>query len=455
MQWLPNLKENNPNYNIKDEYSKIVNQLGEPREIIKLIPEIKNDNAIIVGASDAIELKRNSDNNQHIVASRDIKSGEFIYVSEPFTATITNKLRFTNCWHCCRPTYAGIPCDNCPNVIYCSDICKNKAWDSYHSTECLVLGHLLKFDNITRGFLSSVKLFLKTLNSVGGLIEIKKKIDNIDSMEKKELIFTNGILDFNTIDNFLRLDYFKATSTECTFEFASFVVLIVTIFGHKTDIFGKKMTMKDLINYKNEKLLILGELLLRFLLTVHRSGQSFIAHGDDEWSSVMLPSLKIIKSSCDPNVDWTHVGSNVGYFALKPIKQGEPILESIFGPYHIESKTKRYIGFGDDSNDPLSCECTACVENWPTIEHLPSYQNMTLSTRIKRQLNRMMPKLEEWQKLIKQGDPKKLLTIKDELNTTNDIFHQYITIPCREISQLYILLKSLFIQLHTVYDIFQ
>ncbi|KAF7995910.1 hypothetical protein HCN44_007017 [Aphidius gifuensis] len=178
MQWLPNLKENNPNYNIKDEYSKIVNQL---------------------------------------------------------------------------------------------------AWDSYHSTECLVLGHLLKFDNITRGFLSSVKLFLKTLNSVGGLIEIKKKIDNIDSMEKKELIFTNGILDFNTIDNFLRLDYFKATSTECTFEFASFV-----------------------------------------------------------------------------------------------------ILESIFGPYHIESKTKRYIGFGDDSNDPLSCECTACVENWPTIEHLPSYQVLIL-----------------------------------------------------------------------------
>ncbi|XP_044005611.1 SET and MYND domain-containing protein 4-like [Aphidius gifuensis] len=149
IQWLPYLKKYNPTYDIIEEYPKMINELKEPREIIKCVPEIKTDNAIIVGASDAIELKKTNDNNQHIVATRDLKTGEFIYISESFAATISNELRFTNCWHCCRRTWASVPCDNCPNVIYCSDRCKKKAWNSYHNIECLVFGPLLKSDQIT------------------------------------------------------------------------------------------------------------------------------------------------------------------------------------------------------------------------------------------------------------------------------------------------------------------
>ncbi|XP_044005645.1 uncharacterized protein LOC122850577 [Aphidius gifuensis] len=200
----------------------------------------------------------------------------------------------------------------------------------------------------------------------------------------------------------------------------------------------------------------MGELLLRYMMIVNRNSQLMTKKERDSsvvLSNTMIPFLKILKPSCDPNVDWIHVGSNVGYFAVKPIKQGEPILESIFGSYHTVSKTERYIGFGNVSNDPLSCECTACVENWSTIHSLPSYQSIKLPKRIKKELKGMMPKLKEWQKLIHQGDPKKLITIKDELNRMNDMFHQYITTPCKEISQLYILLTSLYIQLHAVHDI--
>ncbi|XP_044005650.1 SET and MYND domain-containing protein 4-like [Aphidius gifuensis] len=322
IQSLPNFKKNNSNYNIKDEYSKMINELKEPREIIKFIPEIKNDNAVIVGASDAIELEKTNDNNQHVVATRDIKSGEFIYISEPFAATPSYELRFTNCWHCCRQTWAGIPCDNCSAIIYCSDICKKKAWNSYHNIECLLSEQLWKFDKILPGHLSTVKLFLKTLNLAGGLLELKKKVDNSDSM-KNELIFTNGILNVNTIDNFLNLDFFEAISNKCTFEIASFVFFVDT---------------------------------------------------NVDWSTVMLPFSKILKLSCDPNVDWTHVGSNIGYYACKPIKQGQPIVSNRFVTYHTSSKTDRYIVFEKFFGLPESCECTACVENWPTIEDLPSYK---------------------------------------------------------------------------------
>ncbi|KAF7990478.1 hypothetical protein HCN44_000283 [Aphidius gifuensis] len=265
MQWLPDLKKYNQKYDIIKEYSKMINELKKPREIIEFIPEI-NDNAIIVGASDAIELKKTNKNDQHIVATRDIKSGEFIYISEPFAATISNDLRFTNCWHCCRSTWASVPCDNCPNAIYCSDICKKKAWDSYHNIECLVLGELSQHALLTTDYTLTVKLFLKTLNLAGSLVELKKKVDDIDSMKNQGPIFTNGILDLNTIDNFYLLDYLKPTSNESNFE-------------------------------------------------------------------VLLGAL---------------------------------------GLYHMIPKSNRFLPLG--KTDLISCKCKACVENWPTVNNLPSYQ---------------------------------------------------------------------------------
>ncbi|XP_044020555.1 SET and MYND domain-containing protein 4-like [Aphidius gifuensis] len=438
IQWLPDLMESYPNYNLKDEYLKMINALEKPRDIIKFSPEIKNNNSIIVGGSDAIEL-----NEQHIVATRDIKSGEFIYISNPFATVLCNELRFTNCWHCCRQTWVGVPCDECPVVIYCSQECKDAAWNSYHNLECLILGQLLKYSQMSPDYLLTVKIISKAINSAGGLIELKKKIDNIK--ENDEMIFTNGILDVNTIDNFNRLDYFKATSTECTFELTAAVVWIVTIFGEKTNIFGKKTSLKDLHKDKNKKILILGELILRYLMTVNRNAQFF--KEDLMWLHVNIPFRKLIKKSCDPNVDWVFSDSNLGFYATKPIKQGEPLLSSVVSSYHLTTKVNRYRAIGLTNDDPVPCKCTACVENWPTIESLPSFLSMRLPIRIKKEMSHMILKLEMMQNILCYGDTKTLLTVKDSLNSMNDKIHQYITCPCREKSTLHLALRGFYCKL--------
>ncbi|XP_044005681.1 uncharacterized protein LOC122850613 [Aphidius gifuensis] len=399
MQWLPDLKKYNPKYNIIKEYPKMINELKEPREIIRYSPEIKNDNAIIVGGSDAIELKQTEENNQHIVATRDIKSGEFIYISEPFAAILANELRFTNCWHCCRQTLAGVPCDNCPNIIYCSERCKKKAWNSYHNTECLVLGSLLKVGDI----------------------------------DTKKLM---------------------ATFNDFKFELILLAVGIVKIFCQKTNILGQKMTMENLI--KNEKILILGELISRYLMMGYRNHQGLIditLGSDRAASNVMMPIFKIINKSCDSNIDWIYLGSNVGFYASKPIKQGEPILMSTFGQYYVVPKAERHSAFKITTDDPVPCKCTACIENWPILDYLPSYQSMALPASIKKELNYMTLKMKEWEERIGNGDTRELLTIKDTLNSMNDKNHQYITVPCQEVSMLNILIKALYYRLRTVYDI--
>ncbi|XP_044004261.1 SET and MYND domain-containing protein 4-like [Aphidius gifuensis] len=452
MQWLPDLKKYNPTYDINKEYPKMINELEEPREIIRYLPEIKNDNAIIVGGSDAIELKQTNGDNQHVVATRDIKSGEFIYISEPFAAAPADELRFTNCWHCCRQTWTGVPCDNCPNIIYCSDVCKKKAWNSYHNIECLVLGSLLKFDDKDYKKLMAIKIISKTLNSAGDLKELKKIIDNIDLDKNKDFIITNGILDVNSIDNFHRFDYLLNASNEFKFQLTLLAVWIVEIFSQKTNIFGQNMTMK------NKETLILGELILRYLMMGYRNHQGFVDTKPGSSlaaTNVIMPICKIFKKSCDPNIDWIYLGSNVGYYASKPIKQGEPILVSMFGQYSSISKAQRSVAFKLITDDPVPCKCTACIENWPIVDYLPSYRSMVLPASIKKELNYMTLTVGEWQDRICHGDTKELLTIKDTLNSLNDKNHQYITVPCQEVSILSIVIKALYKRLHTVHDVFE
>ncbi|XP_044004257.1 SET and MYND domain-containing protein 4-like [Aphidius gifuensis] len=457
MQWLPDLKKYNPTYDINKEYPKMIKELKEPREIVRYSPEIKNDNAIIVGGSDAIELKQTEENDQHIVATRDIKSGEFIYISEPFAVTINSNMLFTNCWHCARQTWAGIPCDNCPNIVYCSDLCKKKAWNSYHNIECLILGSLLKCDDIETETLMAVKMILKTLNSAGDLKKLKKIIDNIDSDKNKEFVITKCILDLNSIDNINRLGYLLKPSNDCSFQLTLHAVWIVYVFSQKTNIFGQKMTMKNLI--KNKKTLILGELISRYLMMAYRNGQLFvdISLGSDlAASSVMMPICKIFKKSCDSNIDWIYLGSNIGFYASKPIKQGEPISMSTFGQYHSVSKAKRYMAFESSTDDPVPCKCIACIENWPTLDYLPSYESMVLPASIKKELISMTRKAGGLRdRIYYHADTRELLTMKDTLNSMNDKYHQYITVPCQEVSILNIVMKTLYCRLHTVYDIVQ
>ncbi|KAF7996659.1 hypothetical protein HCN44_002305 [Aphidius gifuensis] len=169
-----------------------------------------------------------------------------------------------------------------------------------------------------------------------------------------------------------------------------------------------------------------------------------------EWSNFMMSFCKLTKRSCDPNVDWAYLGPNVGYYAKKPIIQGEPILVSTVGSYSLP-KIIRNVSFRHITDDPVPCKCIACVENWPAARYLPSYQSMGLPISITKKLDRMTLIMKGWIGIIRNKDTKELLKIKDKLNGMNDEFHQYITGPCQEIPLWYFAMRMLYNRLHMVY----
>ncbi|KAF7995870.1 hypothetical protein HCN44_006977 [Aphidius gifuensis] len=90
--------------------------------------------------------------------------------------------------------------------------------------------------------------------------------------------------------------------------------------------------------------------------------------------NVIMPICKLFKKSCDSNIDLIHLGSNFGFYASKPIKQGELILMNTHGQYDMVPKAERHSALKLTTDDPVPCKCIACIENWPILDYLPSYQ---------------------------------------------------------------------------------
>ncbi|KAF7996660.1 hypothetical protein HCN44_002306 [Aphidius gifuensis] len=281
-------------------------------------------------------------------------------------------------------------------------------------------------------FQLTIKILSKALKAAGGIAQLKQKIDDVDSMEDKSMIYTDGIFNVNTIDNFHRLKYDKSAFDHCSFEQTTHIVSLVLMFGLNTNFFGQKMEVDDTCS--NEDPLALGFLIARYFMIVNYNVVYLQGEENDlVWLHVNIPFCKIIKKSCDPNVYWVFSDSKVGFYASKPIKQGEPILLNVVSSYHLTTKVDRYTVIGLTNDDPVPCKCTACVENWPTIDFLPSFQSFKLSKKVRKELDRMVTKSRDYFKIIAEADPEKLLEIKDTYAELTDQVYQYVTVPCQEL----------------------
>ncbi|XP_044020548.1 uncharacterized protein LOC122860697 [Aphidius gifuensis] len=452
MQWLPNLKKNCPYYNIKAECSKMMNQLEEPLDTntVKFTPTIKNNNSIIVGGSDAIELKKTNDNKQHIFATRNIKSGEFIYINKPFEMIACDDDRYKTCWHCCRQTWAGIPCDQCPNVVFCSPECKDSAWNEYHDIECPALSYskIVKFHHEDDWrFQLTIKILSKALKAAGGIAQLKQKIDDVDSMEDKSMIYTDDIFDVNTIDNFHRLKYDKSAFDQCSFERTTRILSLVLMFGLQTNIFGRKMEVVDTCS--NEDALALGVLIARYFVIVDYNVLYILADEEsddnDPTHALIMPIQNMFVKDCEHDVNWYDYGQNVAFFAAKPIKKGEEIKMFAIGINQAKELIENKIKLARYGNE--LCECSVCVKDLPALEDLPSYKSFKQSKKVRKELNRIMREADDYFEIIAEADPEKLLEIKDTYAEMTDKIYGHNTGFCRETWWFQDMLQRLYQQL--------
>ena len=146
-------------------------------------------------ASDAIDIKYNEDRGRHLVVNRDVDPGEVLIFEKPYALFIDGIRIYTHCSHCFTRTWDCIPCDHCIHAMYCSEKCKDEAWERYHDVECTVKEHLLGMGMNELGSFC-VKLAALAVRENNGIKKLKEKLKEVDNCKGngKITIHTKKIL---------------------------------------------------------------------------------------------------------------------------------------------------------------------------------------------------------------------------------------------------------------------
>lgn len=155
-----------------------------------LIPKVKSPSKRFPCASDAVDIEYSSLNgipDRRIVATRDIDIGEVLIVEKHYFKCLKEDMLYTHCSYCMDFAWTGLPCDDCKNVIYCSESCRADAWTEYHQVECLVFG-LLNQKQFSRMTVHCVRLLIQMLLEAGGLQQLKKRVEEFNAFTSEFLI---------------------------------------------------------------------------------------------------------------------------------------------------------------------------------------------------------------------------------------------------------------------------
>lgn len=159
--------------------------------------KVLQPNSIIPAASDAIAVKYSERYGRHVVATRKIEPGEVLVIEKPFCKRLTSQNILTNCSYCLRAAWSMIPCIFCVNVAYCSEECKDKAWEEYHEIECSVLGQLLCLD-INDQTCLTMRMAIVATKKGKKMDELRQEVASADSntgINTKSSKFTSNCFD--------------------------------------------------------------------------------------------------------------------------------------------------------------------------------------------------------------------------------------------------------------------
>ncbi|XP_046753145.1 LOW QUALITY PROTEIN: uncharacterized protein LOC124416260 [Diprion similis] len=402
-------------------------------------PKIVVPNLKIPCASDAVEIAYSKKYGRHLIANRKIKPGEVLVVEKTFCKRLLPQNMYMHCSNCWQLSWAMIPCKSCINVAYCSEACKDEAWESYHEVECTVIGFLISHELNDDIFLTMRMAIMATQKG--------KKIDAL----KQELMTIDQNTDPCTMgcdkDGIFHSDNYRSIYcskfgggnewvTEHLLSATISIAIAMCMLVRESKMFGERLALHA--SLKNPDVLLVGGLMFG----VSR-GQKFHQYGH-----ALMAVSSLLNHSCDANTTRQFLRDGIAIHAIYPIEQGEQIFDNYFTvPYALIPKKMRQELFKEWKFD---CECLPCAKNWPMMEDIPSFKDQPLTRQVKTEL----AKLPVESIILEFGEQIKTniysLETLNKLTHMVEMIHKLARKPCRELMIVVMMLKVLYDK--TIFD---
>ncbi|XP_044006082.1 SET and MYND domain-containing protein 4-like [Aphidius gifuensis] len=369
-QWIEKMNEKdqlNMNKMLKEfQATKTIDKTNYKWDYQGIAPKLKGENPMIPGLSDAVTLKYSDEFGRHMIATKDIKPGDVLSVQKPYASIINASMKYELCWHCGKQTWSGLPCNNCPDVIFCSKTCQQNSNDCYHDIECNINKKIKSF-GLPNSLSMGVRLTIMALKESNNCVEILK--DNIDKINQTSdpltKGFTNGKLDPDKYASVYSLisHCYKNLEKEST----SLVGCIITgYFLMQTNKAIENCSGNLKLLKENELFVFIVGLIERnnWIMAVNIFEAGFFTDGQDALPSmtVIAPGASFYNHSCNPMINRNICGGYMISTAICPIKKGQQIFETYGEAYFTEEKKERQVYLNDHH---FICKCEACINNWP------------------------------------------------------------------------------------------
>eukprot|EP00794_Sanderia_malayensis_P007228 gene7228-8036_t len=325
-------------------------------------------NRVYPCAMSCFDIKYDSNAGRSAIAARDIEAGELILVEEPFASVIMPDKNLTHCHHClCRCIWLT-PCLQCCNIGFCSEQCRNTAWQEYHNVECCFLHHLHR-SKIDFGHLS-LRMVIKT-----GFQQLMCFTEKFKEQVCSGLN-SNGVYDsFDYESVYSLVGHSEDRSLSDLFRRTVMAVFLLKFIEHEPFFMDKGST-----TYTTEdKKVCIGSHILKQLqmlpCNAHEISellidQSSIANSElKEIGSAIYATLSLLNHSCDPSVVRHSYKDSCALRAIKHIPKGGEIIDNYGALYAVTELESRQSLVS--SQYYFTCMCDACTNHWPLYTDLP------------------------------------------------------------------------------------
>lgn len=315
-------------------------------------PTLSRDiNPDLSSASSLIKVETNkTKNDRFIVAAEQIQAGDTLLVEEPVCACILPKNFGTHCYDCFTRLTAPYNCYDCSGVAFCSPECRDRAFSTYHKYECQYLD-LLVGSGMSILCFTALRMILQTQNNPEKLKEVKTILQNLcqhADIRKPHDYFQRTLMTTFILRFLQHSGFFGRRTTESVEPTKKELEVGVLILGllqalqfNAHEIFETKLGQNHRIS--GSKLVYIG-------VGIYKTGSLF-------------------NHECDfPSVIRSFMGKKMIFNASHPHKKGDLVTENygpIFTKKSFQERQRALKG-----RYWFTCQCKACVENWPLLDTL-------------------------------------------------------------------------------------
>ncbi|XP_055378198.1 SET and MYND domain-containing protein 4 [Condylostylus longicornis] len=309
--------------------------------------------------SDAIKVDFSPEEGRFIRAARNVEVGDEILIENPNVCALLEKFCQSHCQNCFLRTVTPIPCNNCTDIIFCSEKCLKDA--TYHEYECGILPTFWKSGASINCHLALRIIACKPLEYFK---KIKSEIDIDLDFEHLKKLPTN---DYRRICNLVRHE--RKRNPSGFFQYTLMARFLSQLL-HVSDYFGANPSKDDVLYITS---LILRNLqFLQFntheISELHQATKMNASAKTVFIGGGIYPTLALFNHSCDPGIVRYFKGTKIYVNAIKDVESGLQISEN-YGPlYAQECREDRQVKLIDLYW--FDCQCDACLENWPKYEDM-------------------------------------------------------------------------------------